>query len=197
MSPYDDRLDRLAGIAAHVFAAKGFHQTSMRDLARETGMSLAGMYHYVRGKHELLFLIQERCFRAVLEGARGAIGPDGDATERLGRFIRHHVLFFTEHMPEMKVLSHEAESVAPEHKRHVDALKQEYVDILVGLLDDCAHGADVSDDRRVAAYGLFGMMNWIYTWYDPDGSVTPTDLADQFTTLFLHGIADPAAVHGA
>ena len=62
---------------------------------------------------------------------------------------------------------------------------------------DCATGAGTSADRRVAAYGLFGMMNWIYTWYDPDGSVTPTDLADHFTTLFLHGVADPAAVEGS
>ena len=54
MLPYDDRREHLLGTAARVFAANGFHSTTMRDLARETGMSLAGMYHYVSGKDELL-----------------------------------------------------------------------------------------------------------------------------------------------
>ena len=85
MTPYDDRLDRLAATAARVFATKGFHSTTMRDLARETGMSLAGMYHYVRSKDELLFLIQDRCFRAVLRGARAAVADSSDPIERLER----------------------------------------------------------------------------------------------------------------
>ena len=52
---YDERLDNLLSAAAKIFAAKGFHSTSMRDLSRAAGLSLAGIYHYVAGKDELLF----------------------------------------------------------------------------------------------------------------------------------------------
>src|SRR5207302_8422735 len=109
MRPYDERLDHLLIRAAGVFADRGYHSTTMRDLAAATGMSLAGMYYYVRGKEQLLCFIQERCFGAVLEGGRAAVAAAGqDPLERLQAFIRHHVTYFAAHMAEMKVLSHEA-----------------------------------------------------------------------------------------
>ena len=70
MQPYDQRLDTLLAAAAKTFAERGYHATSMRDLARASGFSLAGMYHYVESKQALLFQIQDRCFVLVLEGAR-------------------------------------------------------------------------------------------------------------------------------
>jgi len=75
MRPYDERLDHLLARAARVFADKGYHPTTMRDLSAASGMSLAGMYYYVRGKEDLLALIQERCFTQVLEGARRSRRP--------------------------------------------------------------------------------------------------------------------------
>src|SRR5438034_1097570 len=110
MRPYDERLDQFLSRAAKVFADQGYHSTTMRDLAAATGMSLAGMYYYVRGKEELLYRIQDRCFARVLAGAERALTglADADALERLHAVIRHHVTFFAAHMAEMKVLSHDA-----------------------------------------------------------------------------------------
>src|SRR5213594_4023814 len=97
MRPYDERLDHFLSRAAKVFADQGYHSTTMRDLAAATDMSLAGMYYYVRGKEELLFRIQERCFMRVLAGAEGALaGPaEADPGARLQAFIRHHVTFIS------------------------------------------------------------------------------------------------------
>ncbi len=185
--PYDDRRDHLLHTAARVFAERGFHATSMRDLARETGMSLSGMYHYVRGKDDLLFQIQERCFTRVYEGAKAAVGEGDEAVDALHRFIRHHVTFFAEHMSEMKVLSHEAESLTGDRLASINQIKRSYVDLLVSLIRRARNGDDPATVTRVAAYALFGMMNWIYTWYDATGPVAPEALADQFADLFLHG----------
>ncbi len=90
MRPYDERLEHLLARAARVFADKGYHCTTMRDLAAASGMSLAGMYYYVRGKEDLLCLIQERCFTEVFAGATQALARLGDADplERLDAFIR-------------------------------------------------------------------------------------------------------------
>src|SRR3989440_9796052 len=141
MRPYDERLDHLLARAAKVFAERGYHSATMRDLAAASGMSLAGMYYYVKGKEELLSLIEERCFTRVLDGARRAIAAvpgGGDPLDRLQAFIRHHVTFFAAHMPEMKVLSHEANSLTGERLRRVNAIKRRYVDLLEGLLKDVA-----------------------------------------------------------
>jgi AcrR family transcriptional regulator len=151
MRPYDERLDLFLSRAAKVFADQGYHSTTMRDLAAATGMSLAGMYYYVRGKEELLYRIQERSFTRVRAGAEQALAglAGGDPLERLQAFIRHHVGFFAAHMAEMKVLSHEANSLTGERQRKVNAIKRRYVDLLEGLLKDVA--ADEPAVERSAA----------------------------------------------
>lgn len=195
--PFDARLAHLLRAAAKVFAERGYHSTPMRQVAQASGMSLAGMYYYVKGKDDLLFRIQERCLARVLAGAEEAVGTVEDPLERLDRFIRHHVTFFAAHMDEMKVLSHEAGSLRGVYERRIRTLKQRYVDLLVAILSDCLGSGAVRVDARIAAYALFGMMNWIYTWYDPDGPVTPEALAAQFSEIFQVGIAAPAVAAGA
>jgi AcrR family transcriptional regulator len=189
MRPYDERLDHLLARAAKVFADKGYHSTTMRDLAAASGMSLAGMYYYVRGKEELLLLIQERCFAQVLAGAEQAIAASTDPLERLQAFIRHHVTFFAAHMAETKVLSHEANALTGERQRKVNAIKRRYVDLVEGLLRELAPD-EPRVDRRAAAYLLFGMMNWMYNWYDPAGEIDPDRLAGLVARTYIGGFAE-------
>jgi len=190
MRPYDQRLDHLLDRAARVFADQGYHSTTMRDLAAASGMSLAGMYYYVPGKEELLARVQERCFTRVLAGAERAIAArTTDPIDRLQAFIRHHVAFFAAHMPEMKVLSHEAASLSGERLRRIQTIKRRYVNVLEGLLKE-AVPEEPPLDRSAAAYLLFGMMNWIYTWYDPAGPIDPERLGGLVTRIFLGGFVE-------
>jgi len=189
--PSDARLDHLLSTAAKVFAESGYHRTSMRDLAKASGMSLAGMYYYVRGKEELLALIQERCFDAVMEGARAPLAMVHDPAERLQAFIRHHVMFFAAHMAEMKVLSHEAESLTGRAAEALRAKKKAYSALLADLVGQVSPELS-AEERAVTAYALFGMMNWIYTWYRPDGALPPEELADHLAELALHGVELPS-----
>ena len=194
MEQFDRRRENLLAVAARVFAARGYDRTTMRDLARTSRMSLAGMYYYVKGKEDLLFEIQKGCFERVRRGAEEAIAATAGAEERLLAFIRHHVTFFADHMDEMKVLSHEAESLTGAPLEVVRRLKRAYVDLCLGLLADLdARNGGERTNRHVAAYALFGMMNWIYTWYDPKGSVGVEELAESICRLFLNGYA--AEVH--
>ncbi len=183
---YSSRRERLLATAARIFAAHGYAGTSMRDLARETAMSLSGMYYYVDGKEDLLYQIQQACFERVAEGARAAIGRETTPEARLAAFIRHHVTFFATHMAEMKVLAHEAESLTGRMLEDVRRLKRQYVDLLLELLA-ALDGQDDRAPRHVAAYTLFGMMNWMYTWYSPDGPLGSAELAATITRLFLNG----------
>jgi len=180
--PFDERLGGLLRTAAQVFARKGYHATTMRDLSRESGMSLAGMYHYVRGKEDLLYQIQQRCFAGVLSGAEAVLKRHEDPEEQLRAFIRHHLAFFAAQPAEMKVLSHEADSLTGKRAEEILGLKRRYADMLQALVR-AADGAHPSVD----AYALFGMMNWTYTWYRPDGRLPPDALADIFADLFLYG----------
>ena len=184
MPSSDDRLQHLVRTATAIFAERGFRATSMRDLSRASAMSLAGIYHYVRSKHELLFLIQDQCFTEVHAGAVAALEGITDPEERVEAFIRHHLVFFTGHMDKMKVLSHEDDELEGTMRQQVRERKRAYVDLLSSLLHRLDHRPV---NLVVAGYTLFGMMNWIYTWYNPAGTIRPEQLADDVARLFLYG----------
>ena len=187
---YNQKLEFILRTAARIFAAKGYHPTSMRDIARETGVSLAGLYYYCKSKDELLFLIQERCFGRVLGRLTERLQETSGPVEKLHVFIENHLSFFAANMAEMKVLSHEADSLTGQLYGRVAATKQDYTHLARSILAEIQ--AALPNDRRaidvtIATYALFGMMNWIYNWYDPRGKLDVTALVENLTRLFLSG----------
>ena len=184
----DQKLDALLTSAAQVFAERGYHETSMRDLARAADISLAGVYYYVQSKAELLYLIQSRHFDAVIAGMREALAGVTDPVERLSRFIDNHLDYFASHMAEMKVLSHEAGALTGDFLHQVNEKKRTYTRALMDILAEVerTHGP-AHANRRVAAYSLFGMMNWIYNWYDPLGDLGVELLSQNVRRIFLGG----------
>lgn len=208
LSRYDQKLELILRTSARIFAEKSYHSTSMRDISRETGVSLAGLYHYCKSKEELLFLIQDHCFGRVLERFEERIKGIIDPSEKLKIFIDNHLSFFAANMAEMKVLSHEAESLAGDLHKHVSGKKEKYAKLARKILRDIQEresearpsgratgnsraGAQI--DLTVATYALFGMMNWIYNWYDPRGKLSVAQLVDNITRLFLAGFLSSSA----
>jgi AcrR family transcriptional regulator len=187
---YDQKLEFILRNAAGIFARKGYHSTSMRDISRETGVSLAGLYHYCKSKEELLFLIQDNCFGRVLERLQERLQETNGALEKLRLVIENHLSFFAANMAEMKVLSHEADSLAGEMREHVSGKKQDYTRLVRKILSEVQQARQYGGpkvDLTVATYALFGMMNWIYNWYDPRGPLSVNDLVDNLTRLYLSG----------
>lgn len=188
-SRYDQKLEHILRTAARIFAEKSYHSTSMRDISRATGVSLAGLYHYCRSKEELLFLIQDHCFGRVVERLEERIKDVKDPFVKLRIFIDNHLSFFASNMAEMKLLSHEAESLRGDLHKHVSTKKQKYAKLARKILSEIQgqQKSHANIDLTVATYALFGMMNWIYNWYDPRGKLSVNQLVDNITRLFLNG----------
>src|SRR5678809_743839 len=188
-SKYDQKLEFILRTAARIFAEKSYHSTSMRDISRATEVSLAGLYHYCKSKEELLFLIQDNCFGRVLERLEQRLQDVEDPIAKLGIFIENHLSFFAANMAEMKVLSHEAESLGGDLYAHVSTRKDNYTKLARQILREAqeTQQSEQQIDLTVATYALFGMMNWIYNWYDPQGKLNVSDLASNVMKLFLNG----------
>jgi TetR/AcrR family transcriptional regulator, cholesterol catabolism regulator len=192
-SKYDQKLEFILRHAARIFAEKNYHSTSMRDISRATGVSLAGLYHYCKSKEELLFLIQDNCFGRVIERLEQRLVDTADPVQRLTYFIENHLAFFAANMAEMKVLSHEAESLGGDLRDRVSGKKEKYTRLARRILGEVQEKQAASDrqiDLTVATYALFGMMNWIYNWYNPEGKLAVADLVDNITRLYLTGFLD-------
>lgn len=184
-SPYDEKLDNILNAAASVFAAKGYHHASIRDVARESEVSLSGLYYYVQSKEELLFLIQGRAFDTLTDRLEARLDGVCDPRERLRILMENHLTYFLDNMPEMKVMSHEADSLSGEFSRGVAEKKRRLVAIAREVIQELRPDCPV--DGRVATFGMFGMMNWIYTWYHTARDVPAAQLADEMCSIFLDG----------
>jgi AcrR family transcriptional regulator len=192
---YDEKLQLILKTSAKIFAEKGFHHTSVRDIARATKMSLSGLYYYFTTKEELLFLIQERCFVTLLQRWEPAADPQSDVRARIRAFAENHLSFFLHNMPEMKVMAHEDESLTGDFQDKILVLKRRYVKIIMDLIGEL-QGQDGGKaiDLRVATFALFGMMNWIYTWYQPKRDLPFPQLIEQMLRIYFFGLLNAGSV---
>jgi len=181
----------LSSILAHatnVFYEKGYEGASMRDLSRASGMSLAGMYHYFESKEKLLYLIQRHTFNTIVKQLRRKLDSAINPEERIRVLIFNHLEYFLANQKAMKVLSHEDEVLKNGFGVEVRSLKREYYRICLAVLDDFRRADRLTFSPRVAVMSLFGMMNWIYTWYNPRVDGDAAKLAGEMGDIFLRGI---------
>ena len=186
------KLDKLLSASAALMARQGFSQTSIRHVARETGFSLGGMYYYFENKEDLLFKIQQRTFSTLLAIQEEDVSNGGDATSRLRRFIRNHLAYFTNHFAELKVCTFELESLQGERYTAIAELRRRYFECLAAVVGELLgeDSANASTDGRIRRKALFvfGMLNWIFMWYDPDRDSSVEALGDEMISLVLGGL---------
>ena len=186
---YDEKLQSILKTSAKIFAEKGFHHTSVRDISRATKMSLSGLYYYFTTKEELLYLIQERCFVTLLEHWEQIDAPGSDVRGRIRAFAENHLGFFLHNMPEMKVMAHEDESLTGEFDDKILVLKRRYVKVIMDLMAELQETSGAKGiDLRLATFSLFGMMNWIYTWYQPRRDLPISQLIEQMLRIYFFGL---------
>jgi AcrR family transcriptional regulator len=171
----------------------------MRDLSRVSGISLAGLYYYFDSKEKLLYQIQKHTFTTIIDRLRERLTASDDPEERVRIFVHNHVDYALSNQTAMKVLSHEDDVLKDAHGSELSAIKREYYRICSGLVGDLArvdrlerfkqnaplaHGIST----RTAVMGLFGMMNWLYTWHKPRVDPAADEIARQISDIFLRGV---------
>src|SRR5450631_91780 len=185
---FDRRLGQILDHATEVFCLKGYEGASMRDLSRATGMSLAGLYYYFESKERLLFLIQKHTFTTILERLKERLDHVADPEQRIRVFIRNHLEYFVSNQQGLKVLSHEDETLKNGLGSEIAGIKREYYRICLGLMEDLRRKRGLDFNTRTAVMSLFGMINWIYTWYNPRVDGNAEGLAGEMGNIVLNGI---------
>jgi AcrR family transcriptional regulator len=191
-SRFDRRLEEILQHAADVFYEKGYEGASMRDLSRASGMSLAGLYHYVESKERMLYLIQKHTFLTILEQLKARLQGVEDPDARVRVVIQNHLEYFLANQKAMKVLSHEDEVLTGEYRKEIAEIKREYYRTCIELLNQLKRERGLEFTSRIAVLSLFGMMNWIYTWYNPRADGDANLLAREMGNIFLRGIGSAA-----
>lgn len=186
------RRERLLATVAELIAAKGYEATSMRAVGDAVEMSPAALYYHFKGKEDLLFQIQFRTFAALLQTQEEVASAPGSVEERFRRLLIGHLSFFTRHPNELKVCTFEAESLGPELFTQVDALRRRYHRLLSAVVAELMDGrvsrASLEARSRHASLFVFGMLNWIFMWYDPARHGSLEQIGEEMLDLALNGL---------
>jgi len=185
-------LSEILAHATQVFCEKGYEGASMRDLSRASGVSLSGLYYYFESKERLLYLIQKHTFTTIVDRLKSRLEAVTDPEERIRIFVLNHLEYFLHNQSGMKVLSHEDEVLKNGAGAEIAAIKRAYYRICRGLLDNLKSALGSDFNSRTAVMSLFGMINWIYTWYNPRTDGTAEELAQRMSDIFLNGITGGA-----
>jgi len=174
--------------AARAFKQRGYHNTSLDDIAAILHVTKPTIYHYVENKEQILF----ECFRTGLDQIRSAFAEirrsEGSARERLEVVIRRYAAAVTSEFGWCMVRAEDLD-LGPVMSGQIKALKSEIDQGIRRLLREGREDGSVRDvDAKMTAFALAGALNWIAHWYRSDETLTPDQIADRFVALFIDGL---------
>lgn len=191
---YDAQRETILAHAAELFARQGFVGTSMNEVATACGMSKPALYHYVRDKSQLLFEIATthvtRLHALIDEVAAGDAvhPPPTDATAHVRRLIERFVLEYAGARHAHRVLTEDVKFLEPADQARVLELQRQVVSSFADAIAQVRPELAAADLQKPLAMLLFGMMNWLFTWLQPDGKLSHADMAPVVADLFLGGL---------
>jgi len=183
------RRDELLAAAERLFAERGYHATSVRDIAEALQIKGGSLYAHIESKDDLLWQIVS----AAAERFFGAVGPivqsDLLTVEKLRRVIAAHVGVVTGNLNAAAIYSNEWRYLGEPRRREFAERRNEYERIVRGLVHDCIREGTFADvDEKFAALLILSATNWIYQWYRPDGSMTPEEISRKLTDMLFNGL---------
>jgi AcrR family transcriptional regulator len=191
-----DRCESILAAACDVIARRGYHQASIRDIARAAELSLAGLYHYVGGKSELLFLVLDRSLDRLMANLDAALAGVGEPDRRLFELIRTHLDFGFHHAAALKVINRDWELLDEPQRSEVAAKRQQYLLRGLAVLRDLDPHRRSDAELLAATNLLLGMLNGIATRPFVRAPENARALAGDIGALFLYGFLEPAARDG-
>jgi AcrR family transcriptional regulator len=188
-----ERYESILGAARDVIARRGFPQASIREIASASGLSLAGLYHYVGGKEELLFLVLDRSLDRLLGALETAWRETRTPEERLCALVETHLEFAAGDPHALKIINRDYDLLTEPHRSEVAAKRHEYLRRGLGVLRELDPHQRSEEALLSATNLLLGMLNGIGTRPFVRSRCSVQGLAREVASLFLHGFLERGA----
>jgi len=185
-----DSRQEILRTAARLFQQQGYDATSMNDVAAALKLSKGGLYHHFQSKDEILFDLMDHAMEITQERVINPVCDIADPEERLRMLIRLHIeVVLSVRDREITVMLHENHPLPPSLRRRINTRKKDYVHFVESLIAELQRARQSKGivRPRAAAFALLGMINWIYQWYRPEGTLQEEDLVRQYTEIFFAG----------
>lgn len=187
-SGYEDQRELILQHAAELFAQRGYSATSMNGVAEACGLSKPALYHYFRDKYDLLVNIAEnhvvRLQTLVCEVANLGLEPEA----RLRELIRRFVVEYSQAQHAHRVLVEDIKFLTEEDQRRILGSERQVTHAFSGTVAQLWPHLEQAHLAKPTTMLLFGMINWMFTWFRPSGSLSYEDMAPIVADMFFGGV---------
>jgi len=188
------RLQEILKVAARMFAEQGYEPTTLDMIAEELGLTKPGLYYYIKSKEDVLAHIFQAIFQSILAQIKAEISPDMTPQERLQYLIEAYVTYACVY-PEGRALFLYQSNLISVCNAEMLALREDYQQQLAETIEaGIAHGSFHVANARIASLALFGSLYCIPLWYQPDGSLSPAEVARYYASILIGGLITPLAL---
>lgn len=179
--------DAVLRAAVQMFNEKGFHQTSLDDVAARLGVSKPTIYHYLGNKDQVLFECVTMGLSQLLEAAQASQERSGQGIDRLVAFLTRYAQINMDDFGRCVILTGD-EALSPESRQQFRALKRQIDTAMRQLIRDGIEDGSIAPvDPKMLASTLAGALNWPARWHDPKGDEAPADIAAHLVSLLAQG----------
>jgi AcrR family transcriptional regulator len=167
---------------------RGYRGTSLKEIAKELGISEPALYHYFDSKEEMLFTIYIDTLNLSLEKVRGIGQSDGSPEEKLRRVIAEFTRVVTENKM-FVIFFREKDELSPKNWKRITRGEREFVGAIRDIITDGIKDGTFKElPPTVLTFGILGMVAWVYRWFRPDGPLNRDQLIDVFSEMIIDGV---------
>ena len=186
----DTKRDAVLQTAAKLYLEKGYHKTSMSELASRLNITKPALYYYFRNKEELLV----ECYRAGIDSIEASLREAGDCQgtglERLRAYVESYATAIaTTDFGRCVPMLDDAELSSPARRQVRDLKRRIDAAIRANIEEGIQDGSIVPCNAKLAAFAIAGAINWIGTWYQPGGGLGAEEIVSEFSRLLISGLA--------
>ncbi|HBY95549.1 MAG TPA: TetR/AcrR family transcriptional regulator [Chloroflexi bacterium] len=191
-----DRKEQIYETATQLFAWRGYNGASVRDIARQLDLQGGSLYSHITTKEELLWTILERAADQFLGVIEPIAWSDLSPAEKLRAAVHAHVGVVASNLEAATVYFHEWKFLTRPRREQFLARRRLYEHAMRAIVSEgvAAGVFRPQIDPTFATLAVLSIVNWLSTWYDPDGPLSPAEIADTFLSLLLNGLLVPEAL---
>lgn len=184
----ESRYEELIDTSARIFAAHGYKDTTIQDIAREMKMTSAAIYYYIESKDDILYEIWRRAGQklqsSIDEIAKKKLSPE----EKIRSFFRSHLNLIMQDKPIFEVLILQRSRLPMVGRDALEEDERKYLETLTDIIQSVPVGRLRFKEPKILALGALAMLNGVIRWYSQADRLSLDDVADLYFETFMHGL---------